>query len=199
MLNTHFFQARHWMGLVLGLGLLATAISAPLAVQAQARSMNQTLSGDVRQLQTLLNNAFFLELASEACATRAVDLNVVAICTNIHSIQMQQVANGKFALTYVTGKRPWNPTLSAADQATITHLFFDTFASQSDFVSAFGNALVGKFQKSIETAALCAGVGFAPMTHHFCATLGPVDAGQDNAIQNYLMQTIGNTAKPKSK
>ena len=198
MLHTRFFQARFWISLVLGLGALATAVSAPLALQAQARSMTQTITSDVKQMQTLLNNAFFLELASEACAARAVDLHVVAICTAIHTNQVQQVANAKFTLTYLTGVRPWNPTLSATDQATITHLLFDPFATQSSFVTAFGNALVGKFQNSIETAALCAGIGFAPSTQHFCSTLGPVDAGQDNAIQNYMTQTLGNVAKPKS-
>lgn len=200
-MNARLFQARHWVGLVLGLALSVMTVGTPLLLHAQAAApspKHETLMGDVTQLQKLMNNAYFLELASEACASRAVDLKVVAICTNIHGIQMQQVANARWAMTFLTGKQPYLPTLSAAEQATITNLLFGNFANESDFVSAFGNAMVTKFQSSLETSALCAGIGFAPMTVYFCSTLYSKDASETNAIQDYLTMTLGNTPAHKS-
>jgi hypothetical protein len=170
----------------LGIVLLgANVFFAAGRVHASGIPAHQTLPDDVANMNHLLDNAFFIELAAEACGTRAAAPDLKSLCDAIHTNQLAQIRNVQITLYSLTGQRPWNPTLTQPEQATIENLLFGSFANAGEFGVAAIDAMISKYNDSDAQSSLCANRGFKLQTEHFCSTLNAVDAVQANAIEDY--------------
>jgi hypothetical protein len=177
--------------LLCGLGLAAVSIATPLVAQAQSQPRHTTLYADVQNVQHLMNNEYFLELASEACLNRAVEPTIVAYCFDIHENQVLQLRNTRITLGYMTGVHPWNPQLTPAQQQVITNLLFGTFAKTDTFVIADVNAMLGVYNDSDAVSSFCANRCFNATARHTSASLNYIDAKQANFIEDYLTLHFG--------
>jgi hypothetical protein len=178
--------------LPLAVGLTLFSVISPLTAQAQAQPHHQTLYKDVDHLEHLENNAYFLELASEACLARAVDSKLIGMCQAIHIDQVLQIQNDRWTIRSITGIWPINPTLSTDDQTKIEQLLFGTYANPEAFAVDVINTMLDKYNDSDAVSSLCANRGFYAQARWFCRTLNTVDAGQANAIEDYLTFMYGN-------
>ncbi len=152
---------------------------------ANGTPAHQTLPDDVTALHHLLDNAYFLQIASEACGARAAAPDLKALCDAIHANQVAQSRNVQATLYALTGQRPWNPQLSSQDQAIVENLLFGDFPNAGDFGVAAIDAMITKFNDSDAQSSLCANRAFKYQTHHFCQTLNAIDASQANAVEDY--------------
>lgn len=185
----------HWLAILpLAVGLAVLSAVSPLTALAQPQPHHQTLYKDVDHLQHLENNAYFLELASEACLARATDIKLVGLCESIHIDQVLQVRNDRLTIKGITGLWPISPSLSAADQAKIEQLLFGTYASPQTFAVDVINTMLDKYNDSDAVSSLCANRGFYAQARYFCRTLNTIDAVQANAIEDYLTFHYGNAA-----
>jgi hypothetical protein len=175
-------------------GLTCITILAPTTALAQMQPQHQTLYQDIQHLQALENNAYFLELASEACIARATDAHLLTLCTDIHIDQVWQVRNARLTIKLITNVWPSNPVLSSDDQATIENLLFGPFPSLQAFVIADINAMLTKYNDSDAVSSLCANRGFYALARYYCRTLNAIDAIQANAVEDYLTFHYGNSA-----
>ncbi|MBA3822853.1 MAG: hypothetical protein H0X24_02975 [Ktedonobacterales bacterium] len=155
------------------------------AAHANGLPAHQTLPDDVASMNHLLNNAFFIELAAEACGTRAAAPDLKYLCDSIHANQVAQIRNVQGTLYLLTGQRPWNPVLTKKDQGIIENLLFGSFANAGEFGVAAIDAMITKYNDSDAESSLCANRGFKYQTEHFCRTLNAVDAAQANAVEDY--------------
>ncbi|SRR5579875_143854 len=189
---------RVWIALLCGLGLAAiTLTTMPLVALAQpqaAQPHHTTLYADVQNLQHLLNNAYFLELASEACLNRAVEPTLVGYCFATHTNQVLQVYNLRRTLSYITGIHPWNPQLTPDQQQVITNLFFGTFPDTDHFVIADLNAMLGRYNDSDAVSSFCGNRCFNPTSRHTSVTLNSIDAHQANFFEDYLTLHYGSSS-----
>ncbi len=185
--------ARLVVALFIAVGLVSITIVSPLTAQASVQPNHQTLYQDVQHLQSLENNAYFLELASEACIARATDANLLTLCTNIHIDQVWQVRNARLTIKLITNVWPSSPVLNTADQAAITNLLFGTFPSMQAFVIADINAMLAKYNDSDAISSLCANRAFYKLASHYCRTLNTINAVQANAVEDYLTFHYGNS------
>jgi hypothetical protein len=178
---------RFWLfALPLAVGLALLSAVSPLMALAQPQPHHQTLYKDVDHLQHLENNAYFLELASEACLARATDIKLIAMCQAIHIDQVLQIQNDRFAIHNITGIWPINPTLSADQQTKIEQLLFGTYSGSQPFAEDVINTMLDTYNDSDAVSSLCANRGFYAQARWFCRTLNGVDAGQANAIEDYM-------------
>ena len=187
----------------LGMVLLgANLFFAHGVVRASGLPATQTLPDDVAAMNHLMNNAYFIELAAEACGTRAAAPDLKVLCDAIHANQVAQIRNVQISLYILTGQRPWNPQISPTDQAIIEQLLFGSYANAGEFGVAAIDAMLLKYNDSDAQSSLCANRGFSPQTLHFCRTLNSIDAVQANAIEDYKtlhFSSIPSTVAPVHK
>jgi len=180
------FSASVVFAAFLGIVLLGANIFFVSGVaRANGVPAHQTLPDDVAAMHHLLDNAFFIELAAEACGTRAAAADLKYLCDTIHANQVAQIRNVQITLYGLTGQRPWNPTLTQHEQAIIENLLFGSFANAGEFGVAAIDAMITKYNDSDAQSSLCANRGFKYQTAHFCRTLNDIDAAQANAIEDY--------------
>jgi len=108
--------ARLMAAFCMAAGLAFITVLSPMTAMAHVQPNHQTLYQDVQHVQNLENNAYFLELASEACIARATDANLLTLCTNIHIDQVWQVRNARLTIKIITNIWPSSPVLSPPDQ-----------------------------------------------------------------------------------
>lgn len=182
----HTLSASAVFAAFLGIVLLGAAVFfAPVAARANGVPAHQTLPDDVTALTHLMNNAYFLELASEACGTRAAEPDLKVLCDGIHANQIAQLRNDQYTLYWLTGERPLNPQLTAAEQKIVENLLFGSFDNSGDFAVAAIDAMLVKYNDSDAVSSLCGNRGFTALARHYCSTLNYVDAVQANAVEDY--------------
>jgi hypothetical protein len=181
-----------WLLLVLAVLLGFGAAGVPAVAEAAGVQPAQvTHRADIQPLQTLMNNAFFLELAAKACTVEVTLPAIQSFCAQMQQTQTQQIANAQVALRVASGSAQWQPTLNQDDQQVIAYLLSGDLSDLSDQLIVFTSAIGDRYLRSLQTAATCARGNVGPLTRHYCLTLGGSARQMLTVVLGQLDQSFG--------